>query len=250
MKGTLRHGPRNIRFEDRTGPAIARPTDAILRLAATCIGGSDHWPHRSIQPIAQPSAMGHEYCSLVEGAGKEVKDFRRGQCVVGSFAASRNACGIYRHGNQAPCLRVPIADGSLVAADELPSGNLISSLLAVSALLGTAWLGAEATNGKPGSTVVLGDGAVGRLSRPSTKRMGAKRIIAMSRQESRQKPAKGFDPPGIGTGLGDDSVARRLEVPEEAGAGYVEGPHGVECKGEERFYAHVPIHSGPAPARH
>src|SRR4051812_15595202 len=209
MHGTMLYGPRDIRFEDRPEPTIIKPTDAILRLSATCICGSDLWPYRGIAKVSQPTPMGHEYCGIVEEVGKEVKNIKRGEFVVGSFATSDNTCVICRDGYQsscrqrefmssaqAPLMRVPLADGTLVPTSDLPSKELIPSLLAVSDVLGTGWFAADAANVKPGATaVVVGDGAVGLLAVLSAKKMGAERIIAMSRHESRQKLAREFEQP-------------------------------------------------------
>jgi threonine dehydrogenase-like Zn-dependent dehydrogenase len=185
MRGTVLYGPRDIRFEDRPEPTIIKPTDAIIRLSATCICGSDLWPYRGIQPIAQPTPMGHEYCGIVEEVGREVRNIKAGQFVVGSFATSDNTCVICQHGYQSSCvqrefmstaqaslLRVPLADGTLVATSDLPPKKLIPSLLATSDVLGTGWFAADAANVKPGSTVlVVGDGAVGLLGVLSAKQM-------------------------------------------------------------------------------
>ena len=88
MQGTMLYGPRDIRFEDRPEPKIAKPTDAILRLSATCVCGSDLWPYRGIAEATQPTPMGHEYCGIVEEVGKEIRNIKPGQFVVGSFATS------------------------------------------------------------------------------------------------------------------------------------------------------------------
>ncbi len=289
MQGTMIYGPRDIRFEDRPEPKIAKPTDSIIRLSATCICGSDLWPYRGIQPIAQPSPMGHEYCGIVEEVGKEVRNIKRGQFVVGSFATSDNTCVICKDGYQSSCvhrefmsaaqapyLRVPLADGTLVATNDLPPKELIPSLLATSDVLGTGWFAADAANVKPGSTaVVVGDGAVGLLGVLSAKQMGAKRIIAMSRNPSRQKLAREFGATDIVTERGDEGVARIKELTDGIGAdsvlecvgtqesmmqaikstrpggyiGYVGVPHGVALDGEQLFFAHVHLHGGPAPVR-
>jgi threonine dehydrogenase-like Zn-dependent dehydrogenase len=141
------------------------------------------WPYRGIQAIAQPTPMGHEYCGIVEEVGKEIRNIKPGQFVVGSFATSDNSCAICRHGYQSSCvqrefmstaqapyLRVPLADGTLVATNDLPPRALIPSLLATSDVLGTGWFAADAANVKPGSTVlVVGDGAVGLLAVLSAK---------------------------------------------------------------------------------
>jgi len=205
MKGTILYGPRDIRFEERDEPQIIEPTDAILRLAATCVCGSDLWPYRGIDAPTQPTPMGHEYCGIVEEVGPAVRSVKPGQFVVGSFFASDNTCPICQAGYQSRCvhsqyvgaggaqaprLRVPLADGTLVAAPDLPSDELIPSLLATSDVLGTGWFGADAANVQPGKMVaVVGDGAVGLCAVLAAKQLGAERIIAMSRHEARQKLA-------------------------------------------------------------
>jgi threonine dehydrogenase-like Zn-dependent dehydrogenase len=289
MKGTILYGPRDIRFEERDEPQIIEPTDAILRLAATCVCGSDLWPYRGIQPVAQPTAMGHEYCGIVEEMGSAVKSVRPGQFVIGSFFASDNTCPNCTFGYpsscehrefvgtaQAPILRVPLADGTLVATPGLPSEDLIPSLLAVSDVMGTGWFAADAANVKPGATVVVvGDGAVGLLGILSAKQTGAERIIAMSRHEKRQKIAREFGATDIVTERGEEGVERIKELTKGIGAdsvlecvgtqesmlqainsvrkggavSYVGVPHGVELDGEMLFYAHVHLHGGPAPVR-
>src|SRR3954462_8100451 len=282
MQGTMIYGPRDIRFEDRPDPAIVKPTDAIIRLSATCICGSDLWPYRGVQAIAKPTPMGHEYCGIVEEVGREVRNIRPGQFVVGSFATSDNTCVICRDGYQSSCvqrefmsgaqapfLRVPLADGTLVATRDLPSKELIPSLLATSDVLGTGWFAADAANVKPGKTaVVVGDGAVSLLAVLSAKQMGAERIIVMSRHESRQKLAREFGATDIVTERGDEGVKRIMDMTKGVGAdsvlecvgtqqsmmqaiccarkggymSYVGVPHGVEFKGEELFYTHIHLH--------
>jgi threonine dehydrogenase-like Zn-dependent dehydrogenase len=289
MQGTVLYGPRDIRFEDRPEPTIAKPTDAIISLSATCICGSDLWPYRGIQAIAEPTPMGHEYCGVVEEVGRNVSKIKRGQFVVGSFATSDNTCVICQHGYQSSCvqrefmtsaqapyLRVPLADGTLVATNDVPDKELISSLLATSDVLGTGWFAADAANVKPGSTVVVvGDGAVGLLGVLSAKQMGAERIIAMSRHASRQKLAREFGATDIVTERGDEGVERLKELTKGIGAdsvlecvgtqesmmqaihsirpggyvSYVGVPHGVSLDVETLFYSHVHLHGGPAPVR-
>src|SRR6266849_4177387 len=148
--------------------------------------------------------MGHEYCGIVEDIGSAVTSVKPGQFVIGSFFASDNTCPNCQVGYQsscqhagfvstaqAPLLRVPLADGTLVAIPDVPSDDMVPSLLALSDVMGTGWFAAYAANVKPGKTVVVvGDGAVGLLGVLSAKHMGAERIIAMSRHESRQKLAR------------------------------------------------------------
>jgi len=203
MQGAVLYGPRDVRFEKRETPKIIQQTDAIIRISAACVCGSDLWPYRGIQPIAQPTPMGHEYCGIVEEVGSAITSVKPGQFVIGSFFASDNICptcqigyqSSCQHrelvgGAQAPLLRVPLADGTLVATSDVPSEDLIPSLLTLSDVMGTGWFAADAANVKPGSTVVVvGDGAVGLLGVLSAKQLGAKRIIAMSRHASRQKLA-------------------------------------------------------------
>jgi len=206
MRGAVLHRARDVRFEERDVPAVVNPTDAIIRIAATCICGSDLWPYRGINPTAEPTPMGHEYCGIVEAVGASVTSIKPGQFVIGSFFASDNTCPHCRAGYQtscqhrelvggaqAPLLRVPLADGTLVATPAVPPQDLIPSLLACSDVLGTGWFAAVAANVRPGATVaVVGDGAVGLLGVLSAAQMGAARIIAMSRHPSRQKLAREF----------------------------------------------------------
>src|SRR3954464_749029 len=198
MRGAVLHGPRDVRFEQRDEPKIIKPTDAVIRMAATCICGSDLWPYRGLQPIAAPTPFGHEYCGVVEEVGSAVTKVKRGQFVVGSFFASDNTCPNCQAGYQTSCqhrevvvgaqagrLRVPLADGTLVATPETPSPDLIPSLLAASDVMGTGWYAADAAAVRAGSTaLVVGDGAVGLCGIMAARQMGASRIIAMSRHET------------------------------------------------------------------
>jgi threonine dehydrogenase-like Zn-dependent dehydrogenase len=233
--------------------------------------------------------MGHEYCGVVEEVGRAVTSIGRGQFVIGSFFASDNTCPHCRAGYQtscahrelvggaqAPLLRVPLADGTLVATPDVPSPDLIPSLLTLSDVMGTGWFAADAASVKPGATVaVVGDGAVGLLGVLSAKQMGAERIIAMSRHATRQAIARDFGATDIVTERGEAGVARIKEFTKGIGAdavlecvgtqesmmqaigatrpggsvGYVGVPHGVSLDGERLFFAHVRLHGGPAPVR-
>jgi threonine dehydrogenase-like Zn-dependent dehydrogenase len=289
MRGSILYAPRDIRFEERKAPNIVKPTDAIIRNSAACVCGSDLWPYRGIEPIPQPTPMGHEYCGIVEEVGNAVKSIKPGQFVIGSFFASDNTCPNCQigyqsscsvrepvYGAQAPLLRVPLADGTLVATPDVPAEDLVPSLLTLSDVMGTGWFAANAANVKPGSTVaVVGDGAVGLLAVLSAKQMGAKRIIAMSRHPSRQKLARDFGATEIVTERGDEGVSRIKELTNGIGAdsvlecvgtqqsimqainctrpggyvSYVGVPHGVTLNGEQLFFSHVHLHGGPAPVR-
>ncbi|MCU1327732.1 MAG: Alcohol dehydrogenase, zinc-binding domain protein [Bryobacterales bacterium] len=290
MQGTVLYGPRDVRFEQRPEPEVIHPTDAVIRMAATCVCGSDLWPYRGLQPIKDPTPMGHEYCGVVEEVGSAVKTLKPGQFVVGSFATSDNTCPHCRHGYQSSCvgrefmtsaqapfLRVPLADGTLVpTAGGMPPEALIPDLLATSDVLGTGWFAADAANVKPGGTVVVvGDGAVGLLGVLSAKQMGAERIIAMSRHQPRQQLAREFGATDIVTERGDEGVALIKELTRGIGAdsvlecvgtqesmaqaiqatrpggsvSYVGVPHGVDLNAQKLFYTHVHLHGGPAPVR-
>lgn len=291
MRGVTLYGPRDARVEERPDPTIIAPTDAIIRLSATCVCGSDLWPYRGIEPVTQPTPMGHEYTGVVEEVGGAVKTIKAGQFVVGSFWASDNTCPICQAGYQSRCAhaeyvgaigtqaqfaRIPLADGTLVATPDIPSDDLIPSLLAASDVLGTGWFAADAANAQPGQTVaVVGDGAVGLLGVLAAKQMGAERIIAMSRHATRQQLAREFGATDIVTERGAEGVARVKDLTDGFGAhsvieavgtqesmlqairsarpggyvGYVGVSHGVNLPGEELFFAEVHLLGGPAPVR-
>lgn len=206
MLATVLHSPGDIRCEDVAEPKILKPTDAIIKLSATCICGSDLWPFRGLQPLDGPMHMGHEYCGVVVEVGSAVRTVKPGQFVVGSFCLSDNTCPHCRFGfqssceqrefmsgAQAPYARVPLADGTLVATQTMPDDDLIPSLLATLDVLGTGWHAADAARVQPGSTVaVVGDGAVGLMGVLAAKQMGAERIIAMSRHKTRQRSRTGI----------------------------------------------------------
>jgi threonine dehydrogenase-like Zn-dependent dehydrogenase len=291
MRGAVIHAPRDVRVEERDDPDIVHPTDAIIRLAATCVCGSDLWRYRGIEHIDGPTPMGHEYVGVVQEVGSGVRSIKTGEFVIGSFMASDGTCEICQAGYQSRCarvefvgaggaqaeyLRVPLADGTLVATHGQPDADLVPSLLAASDVLGTGWFGAVAADVRPGKTVaVVGDGAVGLLAVLAARRLGAERIIAMSRHESRQELALEFGATDIVTERGDEGVGRIKEMTGGYGAhsvieavgtqesmmqairstragghvGYVGVSHGVQLPGEELFFAEVHLLGGPAPVR-
>src|SRR5690348_9053910 len=291
MRGTLLYGPRDVRVEERPDPKIVEPTDAILRISTTCVCGSDLWPYRGIEPITGPTPMGHEYVGIVEEVGSSVKTIKPGQFVIGSFFASDNTCPICQAGYQSRCinkqpigalgaqaqwLRVPLADGTLVATPDIPPNDLIPSLLAASDVLGTGWFGAVAASVGPGKTVVvIGDGAVGLLAVLASRQLGAERIIAMSRHPKRQGLAREFGATDILTERGEAGVEKIKELTDGLGAhsvieavgtqesmlqairstrpgghvGYVGVSHDVKLDGKELFFSEVHLHGGPAPVR-
>lgn len=291
MRGVVMHAPGDVRVEQREDPAITAPGDAIVVLSATSVCGSDLWSYRGLGSLAGPSPVGHEYAGIVEEVGDAVVSVRPGQFVVGSFWSSDNTCEICRSGYQSSCvrrtfmgtlgsqaerLRVPLADGTLVATPGLPGDDLIPSLLAASDVLGTGWFGAVAAQAGPGRTVaVVGDGAVGLLAVLAAKRLGAERIIAMSRHEPRQKLALEYGATDIVPERGDEGAARVRELTGGLGAhsvveavgtqqsmmqaiksaraggrvGYVGVSHGVTLDGRELFSSQVQLHGGSAPVR-
>jgi threonine dehydrogenase-like Zn-dependent dehydrogenase len=292
MRGVVMYAPGDVRVEDVDEPKIVKPTDAIIRLSSTCICGSDLWPYRGADEINEPFHMGHEYVGIVEEVGDAVTTVKPGQFVVGSFFASDNTCEICQAGYQTSCvnremlgttgraqaqrMRVPLADGTLVATPDVPSEDLVPSFLAASDVLGTGWFGAVAAEAGPGKTVaVVGDGAVGLLAVLAAKQLGAEQIIAMSRHESRQQLALDFGATDIVEERGDEGVAKIKELTNGLGAhsvveavgtqqsmmqalgatrpgghiGYVGVLHDVELSGDDIFMSHVHLHGGPAPVR-
>jgi threonine dehydrogenase-like Zn-dependent dehydrogenase len=286
------YAPGDVRVEDRPEPAILKPTDAVIRLSATCICGSDLWPYRGADKVDEPRPMGHEYAGIVEQVGSAVSTVKPGQFVVGSFFASDNSCEICRAGYQTSCvdrelvvgsgaaqaqrMRVPLADGTLVATPDIPDADLVPDFLAASDVLGTGWFAAVAAKVGPGKTVaVVGDGAVGLLGVLAAQQLGAERIIAMSRHESRQRLAREFGATDIVTERGDAGVEQIKALTNGFGAhsvieavgtqesmlqairstrpgghiGYVGVAHDVALDGHELFYSHVHLHGGPAPVR-
>src|SRR4051794_6171964 len=288
------HGPAEVRVEQREAPHIVEPTDAIIRVTAACVCGSDLWPYRGIgveDMGGWPMVMGHEYVGIVEEIGDAVRTVKPGQFVVGSFWATDNTCPVCRSGYQSACvervpmgalgaqadlLRVPLADGTLVATPDVPSDDLLPHLLAASDVLGTGWFGAVAAEAGPGKTVaVVGDGAVGLLAVLAAKQLGAERVIAMSRHESRQRLAREFGATDIIEERGDAGVAAIKELTDGLGAhsvveavgtqesmmqaihatrpggnvGFVGVTHDVAIPGMDLFWSLANVHGGPAPVR-
>ena len=289
MYATVMHGPGDVRYEQVSDPRIEKPTDAIIKLSAPCICGSDLWPYRGLSPQDGPAHMGHEYCGVVVEVGSGVKMVRPGQFVVGSFCLSDNTCphcafGFqsscrqreFMTGAQAPYARVPLADGTLVATADLPDADMIPHLLAASDVLGTGWYAADAAQVRKGGTVVVvGDGAVGLMGMLAASQMGAERIIAMSRHATRQKLAREFGATDIVEERGAGGIARIMDLTDGIGAesvlecvgmgesmeqavgacrpggtiGYVGVPHGVSFDGQKLFFSQRRMLGGPAPVR-
>lgn len=228
------YAPRDVRVEERADPVIKAPTDAVIRVTAACICGSDLWPYRGTDAVTEPMPMGHEYVGVVEQVGEEVSNVKVGDYVVGSFFASDNTCEICRAGYQSRCvhavpmgalgtqaekLRVPMADGTLVVVPGTPTPAQVRSLLAASDVLGTGWFAAVAAEAGPGKTVaVVGDGAVGLLAVLAAKQLGAERIIAMSRHADRQALASRYGATDIVEERGDAGVTAIKALTDGLGA--------------------------------
>ncbi|WP_309064345.1 zinc-dependent alcohol dehydrogenase family protein [Microbacterium sp.] len=291
MRAVIMHAPGDVRVENVDRPAIVEPTDAVIRLTAACICGSDLWPYRGIERLRRPTRMGHEYLGVVDEIGADVRDLAVGDLVVGSFVASDNTCEICEAGYQSRCVhqvmmgsigtqadyaRIPLADGTLVKVPGEPTPAQARSLLAASDVLGTGWFAAVAAEAGPGRTVaVVGDGAVGLLGILAARRLGAERIIAMSRHADRQALARRFGATDIVEERGEAGVQRIKELTGGYGAhstieavgtqeameqaihvtrpgghvGFVGVSHGVQLDGLDLFFSSVHLHGGPAPVR-
>ncbi|MDL4816415.1 zinc-dependent alcohol dehydrogenase family protein [Actinomadura opuntiae] len=233
MRGVVMHAPGDVRVEDRDDPRIIEPTDAVIRVEAACVCGSDLWPYRGVEKV-EHQPMGHEYVGVVEQVGDQVENVKPGDFVIGSFFASDNTCAICRAGYQSRCVhaepmgaigtqaqyaRVPLADGTLVATPGMPDADLVPGLLAASDVLGTGWFGAVAAEAGPGKTVaVVGDGAVGLLAVLAARRLGAERVVIFSRYADRQKLALEFGATDVITERGAGGVADVKELTDGLGA--------------------------------
>jgi len=246
MRGAVIYGAGDVRPEERGEPTIVEPTDAIVRNAGACVCGSDLWDTAAVNPVPEPTPFGHEYCGIVEAVGSGVTTVKPGQFVIGSFFSPDGTCPYGRNGFQTSCLhrelmsgcqaeavRVPMADGSLVATPEQPSDDLIPSLLALSDVIGTGWFAPDCAKVQPGMTVaVVGGGAVGLCGVLAAVQMGAERVIAMSRHEPRQQLARQFGATDVVSEHGDEGVTRIKEMTN--GDDAHGGAGGRERRGDRR----------------
>ncbi|GMA41744.1 zinc-binding dehydrogenase [Mobilicoccus caccae] len=288
MRATVIHGPRDIRVEDRPDPTILEPTDAIVRTVAACVCGSDLWRYRGIAEVPEPVKIGHEYFGIVDAVGDAVSTVRPGQFVVGGFRHSDDTCsmcavGMHAHclngggydGCQAEAIRIPNADGTLLATPEEPGKEQVADLLALSDVMATGWHAAVCADVREGGTVVVvGDGAVGLCGVIAAAQLGAGRIIAMSRHSDRQALATHFGATDIVAERGDegvervmeltgggaesvlecvgtqDSVVQALRVARPGGmVGWVGVPHVTDLPQEHMFWRNVGLRGGVAPVR-
>jgi len=294
MKATTIHAPFDVRLSEVPDPVIEAPTDAVIKIVAGCICGSDLWSYRGENKITPGSRIGHEYVGIVQEVGADVRTVKPGDFVVTPFVASDGTCPNCKAGLQSVCqnivgigskradggqgeyAKVPWADGTLVATPELPDDDLIPSLLTLSDVMGTGWHAARSARVKQGDTVVVvGDGAVGLCGVLAATRMGAERVVAMSRHEDRQKLAREFGATHIIAARGDEAKAAVLELTDGVGAdavlecvgtdqsfttafevarpgatvGFVGVPHGVEVPVRTMFQRNIGLAGGVAPAR-
>jgi len=299
MKATTIYAPRDVRLEDQPDPVIKATTDAIVKVVAACVCGSDLWYYRGDTPMKEPSRIGHEFVGIVEEIGTDVRSLRQGDFVIAPFMYSDNTCphcrvgiqsacsaggfwggpdrdGLLADGGQGEYVRVPLADGTLVATRETPDAAMVPSLLALSDVMGTGWHAAMAAGVQEGDTVVLvGDGAVGLSGVLAASRMGAERVVAMSRHESRQRIAREFGATDVIAERGEAGESAALELTGGVGAdavlecvgtgqamttaiavarpgatvGYVGVPHGVTLPVRRMFSRNVGVAGGVAPVR-
>lgn len=289
MRATTIHAARDIRLSDVPDPKIEADTDAIVRVVAGCICGSDLWPYRGENPVTAGETIGHECVGVVEEVGRAVTSFRPGDFVIVPFDHCDNTCAHCLAGMQSVCdnlgftasgqaeyTRVNQAEGSLIKTDGMPDASLIPSLLTLSDVMATGWHAAIAAGVTKGSTaVVVGDGAVGLCGVIAAAQLGAERVIAMSRHESRQKIASAFGATDIVAERGKEGAARIADLTDGIGAdavlecvgtdesmktafriarpgatvGFVGVPHGVELPVRAMFQRNVGLAGGMAPVR-
>jgi len=289
MRATTIHGTRDIRFTEVPDPTITAPTDAIVKVVASCVCGSDLWPYRGENPITPGATIGHECVGVVEEVGADVRGFKAGDFVVVPFDHCDNTCAHCRAGAHNACVnlgftvsgqaeyaRVDQADGSLVRVDAAPDAALLPSVLTISDVMPTGWHAAVSAGVRPGGTaVVIGDGAVGLCGVLAARQLGAERVVAMSRHEPRQQIARAFGATDVVAERGEDGVAAIMDLTDGIGAdsvlecvgtdqsiktafdiarpgstvGFVGVPHGVELPVRRMFQKNVGLAGGMAPTR-
>ena len=293
MRAAIFNQPGSVTVGERRDPSIVEPTDAIVRVTHACVCGSDLWYYRGDEPF-DSGPIGHEFIGVVEDVGSDVRGVKRGDFVISPFAFSDNTCPHCAHGFHTACLnggffpmngdggqgeavRVPVADGTLVTVPGSGhSDEMLASLLTLSDVMSTGHHAAVSAGVKTGDTIaVVGDGAVGLSAVLAAKRLGAERIIAMSRHADRQQLAKQFGATDIVSERGDEGIEEVLELTGGVGVdgalecvgtgqamntalgiarpgsivGYVGIPHGVEFPVEPMFFKNKGVKGGPAPAR-
>ena len=289
MRVTTIHAPGDIRLEDRPRPEISAPTDAVIKITAGCICGSDLWPYRGENPITPGSTIGHEMVGVIEEVGSAVTSFAPGDFVIVPFCTCDNTCPHCQNGAHSACRNggfttggqgeyglVTQAEGSLVKTESMPDPGMIPSLLTLSDVFPTGWHCAVSARVKKGDTVVVvGDGAVGLCGVLAAVRMGAEQVIAMSRHEPRQEIARTFGATAVIAERGKDGAAAIKELTGGIGAdavlecvgtddamrqafavarpgamvGFVGVPHDVNLPVDRMFAKNVGLAGGVAPVR-
>jgi len=289
MRVTTIHAPGDIRLEERPRPEISAPTDAVIKITAGCICGSDLWPYRGANEITPGDTIGHEMVGVIEEVGSEVRSFAPGDFVIVPFCTCDNTCPNCRNGAHSACRNggfttggqgeyglVTQAEGSLVKTDAFPDPAMIPSLLTLSDVFPTGWHCAVSAGVKKGDTVVVvGDGAVGLCGVLAASQMGAERVIAMSRHEPRQAIAREFGATHVVAERGREGAAAIKEITDGVGAdavlecvgtndamqqafavarpgamvGFVGVPHDVELPVSRMFAKNVGLAGGVAPVR-
>jgi threonine dehydrogenase-like Zn-dependent dehydrogenase len=289
MRATTIHAPKDVRISEVPDPVISTPTDAIVKVTAGCICGSDLWPYRGENDIDPGSTIGHECVGVVEEVGGEVSSFRPGDFVVVPFCHSDNTCPHCRAGMHSACANqgftvtgqgeyalVNQAEGTLVKTDGQPDESLIPSLLTLSDVMATGWHAAVAAGVREGATaVVVGDGAVGLCGVLAASVMGAEQVVIMSRHEPRQEIARQFGATHVVAERGGEGAEAIRELTRGVGAdavlecvgtdaavttafeiarpgstvGFVGVPHGVELPVRRMFGKNIGLAGGMAPVR-
>src|SRR3954452_10940640 len=211
MRATVMYGAGDVRIETVPDAHLVEPTDAVVTVTRAAICGSDLWPYKSMEPSENGRRMGHEFIGVVEDAGSEVTTLERGDLVLAPFVWSDGTCVFCRAGLQPSCLhggrygdpgvdggqgeavRVPQADGTLVALPVERDHELMPSLLTLSDVMATGHHAALAARVGPArSAAVVGDGAVGLCGVIASKRLGAERVILLGRHRERTALGREF----------------------------------------------------------
>ena len=250
MLATVIHAARDIRVEEVPDPILSTGGDAIVRVVAACVCGSDLWPYRGVVPTAHAHRIGHEFVGVVEEVGPDVEQVAVGDFVIAPFYVCDGTCANCRNGVSTSCLhggwwgtpdrlggfadggqgervRVPLADGTLAVVPGPVSDDEIPGLLTLSDVMGTGHHAAVSAGVSTGDSVaVVGDGAVGLCAIIAAKRLGATTIIAMSRHPQRQALARRFGATHIVEERGDEGVEAVRALTGGIGADRV-----LECVG-------------------
>jgi threonine dehydrogenase-like Zn-dependent dehydrogenase len=294
MRATIMYRAGDVRVENVPDATIKHSTDAVVRVTRACICGSDLWPYKDMAPVEGGRRMGHEAIGVVEAVGSSVNRIKVGDFVIMPFAFSDGTCdfcheglntscvrggffGMQADGAQAEALRIPQADGTLVALPGSGDEALTASLLSLSDVMGTghhAALGARVSAGK--RVAVVGDGAVGLCGVIAAKRLGAEQIIILGRHPDRIALARRFGATDVVSERGDSAMAKvreltggfgvhsvlecvgsaqsmqtALGIVRPGGAiGRVGVPHyDVIPAAQTTFYNNITVSGGPAPVR-